>query len=235
MKQFLLDKLNSLSQEVLLEFNNSITNNLPSNLGLKRIWGFEDSGFWFLDEHSAWFFEDYGIHHSIDIYRNKEFSLAMKLLDTEEKNFIPTHLEFEELKLENSSHPNISNGAPLYYNKFVNPRNTYGNTLLLDSILGTSVGKDADITEKFFNFYEKTELFEKKYSDHINQLQEYIHNNLDYLNYEYQNGFTVLRDQEGYFFSKVGWATGTERLYNKYLNDSSLKERMKYIWTKSAT
>jgi hypothetical protein len=235
MKQFLLDKLNSLSQEVLLEFNNSITNNLPSNSRLTKIWGTEENGFWFIDEYSAWYFEDHGIHHSIDTYRNSEFSTFVKMVnDSNEYNIVPTHLEFEELKLENLSHPFIFNGTTLYYNKFVNPRNNYGTTLQLDFMLGTLVGKNDEITEKFFNFFEKSSSLENQYSERIKKIQADIHKSSDYID-EYQNGFTVLRDQEGYFFSKVGWATGTERLYNKYLNDSSLKERMKYIWTKSAT
>jgi hypothetical protein len=155
MKQFLLDKLNSLTEEVLIEFNKSLTKNLPADPSMRAIWGDDENGFWYLDQTSAWFFEDYGIYHVIDTERNRQFSEGLKQVNEDpEITIIPTHLEFEELSLDNECHPfNLSKGATLYYNKFVNPRKNYGNSLLLDSMLGNSIGKNPEVTEQFFECF----------------------------------------------------------------------------------
>lgn len=238
MKQFLLDKLNSLTEEVLIEFNKSLTNNLPTTNPLAQaIWGDNENGFWYLDQASAWFFEDYGIYHVIDTERNFQFcEFTKKFNQNSEITTIPINLEFEELVLDNDCHPfNLSKGTPLYYNKFVNPRKNYGNPIVLDTMLGNIIGENNEMTEQFFEWLTQYSLFYDKYREEI----EILNSSSGYLN---RGDNDVFRDKDGYFLFR--WGLGgipDSTLSPAYINPKSIKfnqstiERIIYIWTKSKT
>jgi hypothetical protein len=46
MKQFLLEKINMFTTDVLNKFTLSVTNNLPIDTQSLMMWGREETGFW---------------------------------------------------------------------------------------------------------------------------------------------------------------------------------------------
>jgi len=241
MKQFLLDKLNNFTQETIVEFGYSITNNLPSSLsiinntsGITTVWGELENGFWYLDNDSAWFFENNGIVHSIDTKKDRNFyDLIREINEDVENNVgISTYMEFEELTLENNSHPSLSNGQKLYYNKFVTPTESYGNTLLLDMMLGKIPRNDPRINEQYYKLAQDSIPLIKKYPG-ISILDNPV----------------LLRNDQGYFFLDVTpedkeitieefcqqLVNKTESKLGSTFLDQSAIEYLRHLWNKSIT
>jgi len=146
MKQFLLEKINMFTTDVLNKFTLSVTNNLPIDTQSLMMWGREETGFWYLDKQSAYFFENDGTFHIIDTERNETFynSLVTLYEENEKLNIIRMSkpLEFDTLSLENDAHAfGLPNGQVLYYNKFVTPTGEYGMTWELIKLTGNSVNE----------------------------------------------------------------------------------------------
>jgi hypothetical protein len=237
MKQFLLEKMNSLSKEVLVEFNSSITNNLPVAIEdspyHQNIWGNDEGGFWYLDKKSGYFFEDNGIFHTIDTERNKSFyDLISKLYEaneTEKVIRISKPLEFDELILENESHPfGLKNGQTLYYNKFVTPMGGYGNPFVLDRLIGKHPfsSEMIPLSIEGLNQWNWT----------IKKIKE-LGFNSDFIS---PDGNNILRDDTGFFFfvPKSSTALDDDRGdFSKLLEKgdssrfgSSMLEYIKHLW-----
>jgi hypothetical protein len=202
MKQFLLDKINTIDLEVLLEFNKSLTNNLPTNPKALSIWGSTDDGFWYLNGDSARFYENSGILHIIDTVTNSAVHKFAKLkyedtrFDGTIRMFTP--LEFEELFLENEFHPmGLLKGQSIYYNKFVSPTGSWGNTHLLDFMLVQSPNTDANVKDQYGKLLSHIGLCEKilqeeKYANLINEFTD--------AEPSANTHWSMMRDADGYFF-----------------------------------
>lgn len=230
MKQFLLDKLNNFNQESLSEFSNRITKTLPAAGNPSMMWGEEETGVWYLDSDTARFYEDGGIIHIIDSRRNKEWNDTIKQVfdkladenNTEIRITVP--LEFEEVILENDSHPHgLVNGQVMYYNKLQTPTGEYGIPQTLDILLKNTPSANPKIREDIYKMMSQGKyIFSLMSSNTSNDL-----------NLEEDNDL-VLRGDTGYFWFIINsnlelGPPGNDRGSHEGFFDSSDREYIKYV------
>jgi hypothetical protein len=237
MKQFLLEKMNTLSKEILVEFNLSITSALPVAIEdsplHQNIWGIEEEGFWYINKTFGYFFEKNGVFHTLDTERNKIFhDLILGLYEAneiEKVTRISKPLEFEELVLESDTNPfGIKKGQTLYYNKFVTPTGCYGNPFSLDRLIGKHPFSPEILSISMEGFNQWGWIVKK-----IKELGF----NSDFMSTE---GNNILRDEAGFFFfvPNSSSAVDNDNDFDGLLKkgdssrfDSSMLEYIKKIWT----
>jgi hypothetical protein len=140
MKQFLLDQFCNFNKEVYINFNSEISKNLPVTGGdagdifdqtYTGIWGNIDLNFWFLNSISGKAFENEGIIHCVDFWKNEtQYKIITDLYELNKtENFCLMYepLIFEKHILEVDNHPSGNlRGTEFYYTKFKTPIGGYG-------------------------------------------------------------------------------------------------------------
>jgi hypothetical protein len=137
MKQFILEKFYNFNQEIYVEFNAAISKNLPfiGNSDLfdthAMIWGDLETGFWFVNTTEGRLFENNGIMHCVDFWKNEDqYKIINDLYEINKiDNFckMAEPLIFEKHVLEIDDHPSGNpRGTEFYYTQFSVPEGMYG-------------------------------------------------------------------------------------------------------------
>jgi hypothetical protein len=137
MKQILIEKFCNFNQETFVDFNAEISKNLPfiGNLTASFdsngiIWGYLDSDFWFVKKTEGKLFENDGVTHCVDFWKNEDqYKIITDLYELNKaENFciMPEPVDFEKHILEIDNHPSGNpRGTEFYYTKFKIPLNGY--------------------------------------------------------------------------------------------------------------
>jgi hypothetical protein len=140
MKQFLLDQFCNYNKEVFENFNTEISKNLPIIGEITHdivanptsgIWGETDSNVWLVNSLGGKVFENNGIIHYVDFWKNEfQYKIITDLYELNNNEpfcLMPEPLIFEKHLLEIDDHSSGNpKGTEFYYSQFRMPNNLYG-------------------------------------------------------------------------------------------------------------